>query len=86
MSREIVGQIETYDVIYIPEKDMVFCKNTTCHYGEIHKALISNLERHNIDNGKLILTKDQCCVTLGCLTTTKSNIMSIDNKIKKLRK
>ena len=26
--RYVVGEIQGYDVIYIPEKDIVFCKNT----------------------------------------------------------
>ena len=85
MSRKIVGQIDGYDVIYVPEKDMVFCKNTTCKYQNIKEALLkSPLERNRVED-KLPTFKNGSVIELGCLVTTKSNILLINNNIKQIK-
>ena len=87
MSREVVGQIGAYDVIYVPEKDVIFCKNTVCRYDDLHQALLdSNLEREFIEKSNLPITKQESAISLGCLNTTKSNILSIDKNIKKFKR
>jgi hypothetical protein len=85
MSREIVGEIQGYDVIYVPEKDVVFCKNTTCKYEHIEKALLkSPLQRNNVED-KLPTFKNNGVIEIGCLVTTESNILLINNNIKRIK-
>ena len=85
MSREIVGQINGYDVIYVPEKDVLFCKNTACKYDHLKEALLdSPLERNRVED-KVPTFKNDSIVEIGCLNTTKSNILLINNNIKKIK-
>lgn len=80
-----VGQIQAYDVFYVPEKDMVFCKNTCVSLNEIRAAIFSSLNREYIESKDLSVVKDQGAVYLGCLTTTIDNILSIQREIKKIK-
>lgn len=73
-----VGEIQGYPVIYVPEKDVVFCKNTTLHYKALNAAIYkSALDREELENGKLTITKSNGVITLGCLVTTIENISEI---------
>ena len=83
--RNIVGTIDGNDVIYVPEKDILFCKNTTVPYTLIRQLLKSDCDRESIPEKNLVITKDRRSVTLGCLNTTMSNIWDIDKQIKKIR-
>lgn len=77
-----VGEIQGHPVMYVPEKDVIFCKNTTVHYNTIRAAIYkSKLDREDIENGKLTITKDNGIITLGCLVTTIDNISSIRDAI-----
>ena len=81
-----VGEIQNYPVLYIPEKDVIFCKNTTVHYKDIKAAIYkSSLEREEID-GKLTVTKSNGIITLGCLVTTLTNISKIRDAIITIKK
>lgn len=80
--RTILGSIQGYDVIYIPEKDILFCKNTAVKRKWIEDALNSNLARIKIEEKDLVITKDKNLITLGCLHLTKQQAIEILNKIK----
>ena len=85
MSQEIVGKIEGYDVIYIPEKDLLFCKNTTMPYKVMKAALIDDpLDRLHLKEG-LTMTKDGSVIHMACLTTNIENCIEINKKIKKIK-
>lgn len=43
--RYVIGEIQGYDVIYIPEKDIVFCKNTAIRLSVLDKAVSDNCIR-----------------------------------------
>lgn len=84
--KEIVGKIENYDVIYLPEKDLVFCKNTTMPYLVMRKALIiDKIDRQELKEG-LIMSINKEIVRLACLTTTLENIQQINTNIQKIKK
>lgn len=80
-----VGLIEGYDVIYIPEKNQVFCKNTAINFSIIEKIIRGNTIRETIPEKDLTITKDMGIVTLGCLTTTMENCRAIMRSINKLK-
>jgi len=85
MQEKIVGKIEGYDVIYLPEKDMLFCKNTTMPYKVMKAALIDDpLDRLNLKKG-LTMTKDGSIIHLACLTTNIENCIEINKKNKKIK-
>lgn len=82
-----VGEIQSYPVLYVPEKDVIFCKNTTVHYNIIKAAIYkSSREREDIEDGKLTVTKSNGIITLGCLVTNIANISSIRDNILKIKK
>lgn len=83
---EVVGEIEGYPVLYNPDKRHVFCKNTTVDFDVMVKIIQSNTASHRIESSKLSITKLGNTVTLGCLTTTLSNIRNIINQIKLIKK
>jgi hypothetical protein len=86
MEQKIVGKIDGYDVIYIPDKDMLFCKNTTMPYLTMRKALIDNpIDRMKLKNGLMMQNSNEI-VKLACLTTTIENCRQINLNIKKIRK
>lgn len=85
MIKEIVGKIDEYDVLYLPEKDLIYCKNTTMPYSIMQEALIkSPLDRTELKKD-LIVTINGESVQLACLTTTIENIKSINKNIKKIK-
>lgn len=82
---ETVGIIDGYDVIYVPEKDIVFCKNTSVHFPVMERILRSDLDRSYISEKDLTITKDRELITLGCLTTTKENCNKIVSVIRRIK-
>jgi len=82
---EVVGEIEGHEVLYISERDVLFCKNTTVPYKQMRLALFeSHIDRTQIKND-LMLSIDGGIVALGCLTTTLENCKNINTNIKKIK-
>jgi hypothetical protein len=81
----VVGKIEEYDVLYIPEKDVLFCKNTTVSYDLLKAALIDRKFDRTQLKADLVLSVDSEIVTLGCLNTNLENCESIYQTIKKIK-
>lgn len=53
-----VGEIQGHDVIYVPEKDVIFCKNTTLSFPLIERIIVkSSMDRTNIPD-------ELCCYSL----------------------
>lgn len=68
--RKVIGNIQGYDVIYVPEKQILFCKNTAVPYNLLREAVYGNLERYNIPQKNLVVRKDSSIIEFGCLRTT----------------
>lgn len=84
--QHIVGFIEGHDVIYVPERNMLFCKNTAISYPLIERIIVKDKnQRTYVEEKKLQVTKDNGVISLGCLTTTMSNCLKIRNNIKKIK-
>lgn len=81
-----VGEIQGYDVIYIPEKDSIFCKNTIIKYQVIRHIVKGSNLRAEIPEKKLVITKSGCIISLGCLTTSMSNCGDIMKNVSKYKK
>ena len=77
-----VGEIQGHDVIYIPSKDVIFCKNTAIKFSIIEKIIRSNLERGEIPEKNLTIIKDNGSVSLGCLTTAMANCLDIRKRVR----
>ena len=85
MEKIEVGQIEEYPVLYLPEKDLLYCKKVVFPYKTLEEALInSTLERIELKED-FIITKKGGLVQLACLTTSISNIKLINKTIKKYK-
>lgn len=80
-----VGEIQNYDVIYIPERNQIFCKNTAVNFPIIKRIIRGSTMRETIPEKDLTITKDMGIVTLGCLTTTMENCLDIMRKVNKLK-
>lgn len=80
-----VGEIEGYPVTYNPNKNHVFCKNTTVDFDLMKKVINSDTAHHRIEASKLSIFKLGSTVTLGCLTTSLENIENIIKTIDKLK-
>ena len=80
-----VGEIQGHDVIYIPSKDVIFCKNTAVKFSVIEEIIRGDLERGDIPEKNLTIIKDNGIVHLGCLTTTMENCLNIRRRISKLK-
>lgn len=83
--RYVVGEVQGYDVIYIPEKDIVFCKNTAIRLSVLDEAVKSHTISSTIEEKNLTITKDNDTLCLGCLTTTLDNYRAMKRKISKLK-
>lgn len=83
---EKVGEIEGYDVIYVPEKDVIFCKNTTVKYPVIERIVRSSMSRERIEEKNLTVIKNEFWVTFGCLNTTTDNCKSIMKNVSNIKK
>lgn len=80
-----VGSIEGYDVIYVPERNQIFCKNTAVNYSLIERIILGKKMRETIPEKDLTITKDIGIITLGCLTTTMENCLNIKRNVNKLK-
>lgn len=80
-----VGEIQGYDVIYVPERNQIFCKNTAVNYSLIERIVRGSTMRETIPEKDLTITKDMGIVTLGCLTTTMENCLAIRRNVNKLK-
>ena len=80
-----VGEIQNYDVIYIPERNQIFCKNTAVNFPIIKRIIRGSTMRETIPEKDLTITKDMGIVTLGCLTTTMENCLDIMRKVNKIK-
>ena len=75
--RQIVGNIQGYDVIYIPERRILFCKNTAVPYNLLKEAVYGDMDRYNIPQKNLVIRKSSEIIEFGCLTTTIENAKNI---------
>lgn len=82
---EKVGEIQGHDVLYVPERNQIFCKNTAVNYSLIERIVRGNSMRATIPEKTLTITKDMGIVTLGCLTTTMENCLNIRKNVNKLK-
>lgn len=80
-----VGKIQNYDVIYVPERNQIFCKNTAINYSLIERIIRGSTMRETIPEKDLTITKNMGTVTLGCLTTTMENCLAIKRQVNKLK-
>lgn len=81
----VIGEIQGYDVIYIPSKDIVFCKNTAVKLSVLDRAVKDNALSSTIEEKDLTITKDNGTLHFGCLTTTLDNYQAMKRKISKLK-
>lgn len=85
LKEHIVGTVEGYPVIYILEKDIIFCKNTAVSYTLLKRLYDSPFTKERIDEKSLTITKEQHFVTFGCLTTTKEYCRTVIKNINKIK-
>lgn len=81
----VVGTIGGYDVIYVEERDSLYCKNTAVKFPVIERIIKGSLNRDEIPEKNLTITKDNGTVTLGCLTTTMENCLAIRRSVLKIK-
>lgn len=86
MSKHKVGEINGNEVIYISEKDVIFCKNTAVKFPLIERIIKNREDKGEIPEKNLTIIKDNGIVHLGCLTTTMENCLNIIRRIKSLIK
>lgn len=75
--RQTVGNIQGHDVIYVPERKILFCKNTAVPYDLLKEAVYSDMDRYNIPQKNLVIRKSGEIIEFGCLTTTIENAKNI---------
>lgn len=85
LKEHIVGEVEEYPVIYIEEKDTIFCKNTAVKYSLLKRLYDSPFSREKIEEKSLTITKEEHFVTFGCLTTTKEYCQTVIKNINKIK-
>lgn len=56
--RYVVGEIQGYDVIYIPEKDIVFCKNTAIRLSVLDAETAEQFIRKSFEIGCYTILDD----------------------------
>lgn len=79
---KVVGSIEGHDVIYVPEKDILFCKNTALKRSILNDFFYGSIDRISIPEKNIILYKDSSHVSLGCLSLSHSEAKNILNQTK----
>ena len=82
MEQIVVGEIEGYDVLYIPERDIVFCKNTTIPYKVLKRILFEDTVDRVELKKDLMFYSNKNSISFGCLTTTLENCKLINKNIK----
>lgn len=81
MSKIAVGIIEGYPVLYIPEKDCVFCKNTVVNRKLIQTLIDSPNLKETVVEKSLTISKHPTEIYLGCLHTNRENLSEIERNI-----
>ena len=84
MNKHIIGSIEGHNVIYIEEKDIVFCKNTAMSYATLKRVFKNALTRQQLKED-LYYTTDGFNITLGCLSTNKREYQEFIKNIEKIK-
>ena len=85
MEKVIVGNIQGYDVYYIPEKNYVFCKNTVLPLSIMLDALSGEVDRIEVPDKNLVIKIFNSTIDMGCLTATKENLRNIRKTINKIK-
>ena len=80
----VIGKIQGCEVIYIPEKQLIFCKNTILPLNKVLEILKSPEQRTFIPEKKMWITKDEGTISFGCLTSTTDNIKLIHKNVKRI--
>lgn len=80
--RYVVGEIQGYDVIYIPEKDIVFCKNTAIKLSVLDKAVKSHTISSTIEEKNLTITKDNGTLCLDGRNYSRKQEFSVRTESK----
>lgn len=81
----IVGEIQGNDVVYLPEKDIIFCKNTAVKFSLMKKIIKEGKDVETIPEKNLTITKDNGTIHLGCLTTTMDECLKIVHRVNKIK-
>ena len=86
MEKVIVGKIQAHDVYYLPERDLVFCKNTVIPYTKLKEVLLENpVDKYAFKEDIIMTRATENVIQFACLTTNIENIKEINNQIKKIR-
>lgn len=85
MKKIVVGDIQGHDVLYIPEKEYVFCKNTVLPLQLMLNVLKGTTDRVEVPEKNLVIKVEGTNVDMGCLSTTKENLHNIRKTISKLK-
>lgn len=85
MEKIVVGQIQGYDVLYMPEKNYVFCKNTVLPLQIMLDVLKNNTDRVEVPDKNLVIKISNSIIDMGCLSTTRDNLLDIKKTINKIK-
>ena len=86
MEKVIVGKVQAHDVYYLPERDLVFCKNTVIPYTKLKEVLLEDLvDKYTFKEDVIMTRAAESIIQFACLTTNIENIKEINNQIKKIR-
>ena len=86
MEKIQIGYIEDYPVLYLPEKDLIFCKNTIVPYEVLLNAFNSGIDRIEYKEKNLVMYFLKNEITLGCLKTSTENFRDMIKTIKKIKR
>lgn len=86
MEKIQIGYIEDYPVLYLPEKDLIFCKNTIVPYEVLLNAFNSGIDRIEYEEKNLVMYFLKNEITLGCLKTNPENFRDMIKTIKKIKR
>lgn len=85
MKKIKVGEIEGYDVLYLPERNAIFCKNTVLPFNIAKEALTTSLDRLEVPSKNLTIKIFPISIELGCLTVSKNDAKQIYRNIQKFK-
>lgn len=86
MTKIEIGTIQGYPVLYLPERDLVFCKNTIVPYQVLYDAYNSGIDRVEYKEKNLIMNFFSHEIILGCLTTNVEDFQKMIKTIKKIKR
>lgn len=78
----IVGHIENYPVIYVKDRDILFCKNTTVKYPLIKQIFDSGEDKHRIEEKVINVIVGKLILMHSHLLYICTNIVEEDLKLK----